>query len=1072
MFLSFVRAAALACALLAVSALPVLAADPIDSKVNELLDSEKFDEALPIIDSQIESLERQYGPNDARLAPWLKYKTEALIYSGRPAEAEPVARRLVSLIERTTGAKGTDAVFAYTLLSDTFLDRERYREAEPFARRALEISEQTKNSEEIAKSLRVLAAILRNLSQLTEAEALLTRAMGLLEKSRQVTSITGGLVLEELAMVYRFGGRYIAGEATARRALTVMSDLTGPRSFAAATAIKEIAANLQRLGRFDEAEQCLRDVVAIFLQLTGPDSFVTAQSLLTLAGHLDLAEKYEEADANFRRGLAIMDKVRGPDDYQTAIANNNFAAYLADRGRWTEAEALMKRSLIVLERPAHGESRDYALGLNALAALYMQMKRYDETERLIKRAAAVLEKLGGPRNADLIGTSFRLAELYMNQERHNEAIQTLEKLIAAGESGSMSAKNMADALRYLGDQLIETRSYDKAERTLMRALATHRKVLSPGHRSIGRTLRLLAILHMLMGKTTEAYQEAKEAAEILAKQIGSLDALSGKDSPFETRELDDLFALRVMTTWARASLDQANEPRLRDEAFEAAQQIGFDQTARALSRMANRFSATSTRLGELLRRQKKLLAALPQIESSLAFARASGDPSRNAEIQALAKNEANFRAQLQSIDAQLRAEHPAYIDLIESRPLSAATTQQLLGQDEAIVLFAETDRGIFSFAVTKDGFVWSKSNVALPDLNKRIATLRKQLDPENWNSSFSPFNRQIAYTLYRDLWAPLEKYLAGKQQVFVVTTGALTSLPLSVLITEPPVGGAIGDATPQTLRDTPWLIKRHALISLPSIANLKALRVYANKGHGSEQFVGFGDPDFDGTQNAPFNRSVASMYRGNEPDLQSLRELQRLPETAKEIKAIAKALGASEVSDVYLGPRATEAQVKSIDLSHKRVVAFATHGFIAGDLGVGEPGLALTPPRGATEKDNGYLSASEIANLDMRADWVILSACSTAAGDTPGAKGFSGLTRAFFLAGARSVLVSHWPVWDHTAPRLTAGTVGAFQKDPKIGRAGALRKAMLDLMADKSDPLFAHPAAWAPFVAVGETRAN
>jgi CHAT domain-containing protein len=274
------------------------------------------------------------------------------------------------------------------------------------------------------------------------------------------------------------------------------------------------------------------------------------------------------------------------------------------------------------------------------------------------------------------------------------------------------------------------------------------------------------------------------------------------------------------------------------------------------------------------------------------------------------------------------------------------------------------------------------------------------------------------------------------------------------------------------LRDTAWLVKRHALTTLPSISSLKALRLHANKGFGTEPFAGFGDPALGGAQGSARARSIASVFRGASPNLDELRTLSPLPGTAPELKALAKALGASETADVYLRERATEAQLKTANLTRKRVIAFATHALTAGDLGLGEPGLVFTPPGAASERDDGYLSASEAATLDLRADWIILSACNTAAGDAPGAKGLSGLARAFFLAGARSLLVSHWPVWDDAAGRITTAAVKSFQANPAQGRAEALRQASLALMADTSSPRFAHPAAWAPFVLVGEPRAN
>ena len=143
---------------------------------------------------------------------------------------------------------------------------------------------------------------------------------------------------------------------------------------------------------------------------------------------------------------------------------------------------------------------------------------------------------------------------------------------------------------------------------------------------------------------------------------------------------------------------------------------------------------------------------------------------------------------------------------------------------------------------------------------------------------------------------------------------------------------------------------------------------------------------------------------------------------------------------------------------------------MAGELtGLSEPALVLTPPAKGTEQDDGLLTASEVAQLKLDADLVILSACNTAAADgTPGAEGLSGLAKAFFYAGARTLLVSHWAVASEAAVALTTGMLEELADQPRIGRAEALRRSMLSLMANEEKDHFAHPMFWAPFVVVGE----
>jgi len=172
---------------------------------------------------------------------------------------------------------------------------------------------------------------------------------------------------------------------------------------------------------------------------------------------------------------------------------------------------------------------------------------------------------------------------------------------------------------------------------------------------------------------------------------------------------------------------------------------------------------------------------------------------------------------------------------------------------------------------------------------------------------------------------------------------------------------------------------------------------------------------------------------------------------------------------VYLRERATETQVKALPLYENKVVAFSTHGLLSGEIkGLVEPALVLTPPQQATTADDGLLTASEVAQLKLDANWVILSACNTAAGDKPGAEGLSGLAKAFFYAGARALLVSHWPVESSSATALVTTMFDAVKKNPAIGRAEALRQSMLQLASNKSKPFYAHPLFWAPFVVVGE----
>jgi len=339
------------------------------------------------------------------------------------------------------------------------------------------------------------------------------------------------------------------------------------------------------------------------------------------------------------------------------------------------------------------------------------------------------------------------------------------------------------------------------------------------------------------------------------------------------------------------------------------------------------------------------------------------------------------------------------------------------------------------------------------------------------------FDLALANELYVALLGGVEALTKGKPSLLVVPSGALTALPFHLLVTEKPPA-AIPDRI-EGYREAAWLLKRQAVSVLPSVSSLKALRGFARRDQAEKPMTGFGDPLFNpaesgGGEKRHASRSLTNVaytdfWRGVGVDRARLAEaLPQLPDTADELNAVAKDL-AVPASDIHLGSDASETTVKRTPLVDYRIIYFATHGLVAGDVkGVAEPSLALSIPKQPTALDDGLLTASEVAQLKLNADWVVLSACNTVAGDKPGAEALSGLARAFFYAGARALLVTHWAVDSEAAARLTTSTFDHLKADPKIGRAEALREAMLAYLSDTSSPGHAYPALWGPFALIGE----
>src|SRR5262249_27733003 len=536
---------------------------------------------------------------------------------------------------------------------------------------------------------------------------------------------------------------------------------------------------------------------------------------------------------------------------------------------------------------------------------------------------------------------------------------------------------------------------------------------------------------------------------------------------------------------------------LQSEMFQTAQWAQSSEAAASLAQMAARQAKVDGTLAQLVRERQDLVGEWQARDKTLIAARSEIPDKRNAASEtALSARLAAIDARIGEIDATLKDKFPDYATFASPEPIDIAHVQVMLGADEALVLFLDTPEWLhtpeetFIWVVTKTDLHWVRSDLGTPALKREVAALRCGLDDTLWNTAesanecitlvkkyrsdanldgqfvqVSPFDLDRAHNLYKALFQPVEDIIKDKH-LLLVPSGALTQLPFQVLMTAKPDPGLRG---PEAFRRAAWLVRSHALTVLPSVSSLKALRQLAKDSHASRTLIGFGNPLLDGPNTrydqwasearsksctkvreqrvaalTVESRSVVPLkVRGGLVDVADVRVQVPLPETADELCAVARDLGVSS-EEIRLGERATEAEIKRLsaegELSKYRLIHFATHGALAGQIGEGsEPGLLLSPPNTSTETDDGYLSASEIAALKLDADWVILSACNTAAGGAEGAEAMSGLARAFFYAGARALLVSHWSVYSDATVKLITGAVSRMAANKNVGRAQAMR---------------------------------
>jgi CHAT domain-containing protein len=573
------------------------------------------------------------------------------------------------------------------------------------------------------------------------------------------------------------------------------------------------------------------------------------------------------------------------------------------------------------------------------------------------------------------------------------------------------------------------------------------------------------------GREAEALEQAR-AVVGRARSLGVAGHGSGngrwRKIPQDTTS--SLFLALADADYGLARVRPVNLKIAREEALGALQEASSGAASRALlSSIADRQAGP-----EALER-RGLSGQWSQLESQINAAFAAG---RGADADVLVKDQMEVDARIATFDRQIAKQSPDYYGIVDPAPMSQADVQAMLRPDEALLLIISGERDTQVMAITGQDVAWYEAPLNEPALGAVVAGLRRSLDPR-----FRPkdpaagwaFDRKAAYRLYQELLAPVAPTLAGKKQLFIVTAGPLSNLPLSVLVTQAPTGS---DADPAALRGTAWFSDAYALSQLPSIQALKTLRRRAAPHAPRRAMLGFGDPLLQGKAAL---RGGSDDVRGvaletllspppgdgtsNLANVELLRRMARLPGTATELNQLHDLLSA-DGAHVYLQGEATEAMVKHSDLSNLRVLAFATHALPSGAVGLDDPGLVLTPPQNPNARDDGLLTASEIVGLNLGVDWAILSACDTE--DVKDGTVMAGLSQAFLAGGAETLLVSHWPVFDAVAGELTTGTFRALRADPGATRASALQSAMRQIRSQPDHPEFAHPAYWAPFVLIGD----
>ena len=797
---------------------------------------------------------------------------------------------------------------------------------------------------------------------------------------------------------------------------------------------------LMRVGKWQEAMESAKLSVAKSKESIASESLVDARNatygrhwyIKTLGGlatQQTTAGLYAEANSTLRLAYQFA-KSNGFSDNQLVGIYNRYADLRNAAGQFIEAQVYADQSETLI-----------------LSQGYVKGSRQWVTSQSRKAIA-------------LVGSDKWPAALTTLQSIDQEKARMNNK----SASGNMSHTR--------GWVYLKTGKYNDAKRVLGNSLRWHIDNFGEDHYFTASMRGLYAAALWRTGDRSGARQHFDQSL----RNISTPEVLSGDIAEGAYRKKSNKFIFQ--SYFEMLTETASNHPPDAALIFQLADHLNASSVQQALSDAAVRSGIGTPGLSDIIRQEQEAKNEMASLVQYMTAQGTEEDKMRNPQVlEQMRTRLREIETQRKSYKAQIQKSFPEYFQLIQPKPPSHSDIARALKSDEVFVSLLPMEDKTYIWAIDATGQVqFHQSELSEKNAQTMVERIRQTLDVAGLGSRAPAFDFADAHQLYKSLLGPIESQLQGKSHLIIATSGALAKIPLGVLVRQPFANGQP--------RDAAWLIKDMAISHVPTASGWLSLKRYGSIPSSAQPLMAWGDPLFDNTATkqvasdpvSSLTRSVINIRAVQAASLEALdtdsflnySKIPALPETRDEVLELAKILHADPARDVLLGAQATRASVMkssaSGQLGKKQVVVFATHGLLAGDLpNLNQPALAMASSNNPNESP--LLTLEDVLSLKLNADWVVLSACNTAGADGKAEEALSGLARGFFFAGSRSLLVTHWSVESESAMQLTTQTFAAYQKDPGIRRAEALRQAMLSTMKTAA---YGHPAYWAPYALVGE----
>ncbi len=807
-----------------------------------------------------------------------------------------------------------------------------------------------------------------------------------------------------------------------------------------------------------------------------------AEILNRMGGVYDHQGEPDDALANYQKALALWSALG--DRKKEAMVLNNMAIIHRLLGEWQEALRLYDEAREVVA--PFGDRLTEASLLNNIGFLYNGAEEPQWALKDLFEALKIRREMGDRAEEittlNNLGIAWRkLGDLKKALDHHQQAL-ALAKSQGDLPQEAVSLVQLAEVHLDGGDPAAALHDLDAA----FLALA-------------GKTNRTEMEARHLQGKALVAAGRAQEALPVLRAALVRRQKLRDRAGEAET-----LYVLAVAErtlglaadslTHAEQAVDRAEvlrtgffSPELRASFLSARRKSfsllidllmdrntaepgkGHDREAFAISerararglldvlRAGSNGSATSSATPELVAKRSALLRRLSaKVDQRW---RQSG-----ARAEALEKEIDSIVADVDATEAEIRRQDHRFAAFSAPKPVSPDEISRGLEPGTALLEYSLGDDRSFMWVLDSEGL----RSFVLPG-QRKIEDLARRVY-EGMSTVGSRSAQSDAADLARLLLGPLWTASEAKpiRRLVVVPDGALALLPFAALPVPAP-----GKAWTSSAPLLP-LVEHVEIVSIPSATTLAVQRqLFAHRAEAPNWAAVFADPVF-GADDPRLNRAAArprperkavgkateSTLRG--ADTRGPLVLERLPATRSEAEDLAALAPAGKVK-LDLGLAASRDAALARDLRDYRIVHFATHA-VADTQNPELSGLMLSQVDAQGQPREGFLGLSDIYELDLDADLVVLSGCKTAVGKEVRGEGLMGLTRGFQYAGVPRVVASLWKVQDRATAELMTAFYRAMWRD-HLPPAAALRAAQRSL---RRDPRYRNPYSWAGFVLQGD----